>query len=130
MFESFKKRWSDKNQVYCDFKKTLDVAISCRTADQCDTAENFVKAYIRRHDIEIKSPLLTQLCPRIIHYLSGEEYAVALILESVGYCDHREGSQRLPPLVRVSGISRGDFLAVVGNHQSHDFAEGFARIAA
>ena len=61
---------------------------------------------------------------------NGEEYAVALILESVGYCDHREGSQRLPPLVRVPGISRGDFLAVVGNHKSRDFAEGFARTSA
>ena len=60
---------------------------------------------------------------------NGEEYAVALILESVGYCDHREGSQRLPPLVRVPGISRGDFLAVIGNQQSKEFAEGFAQVA-
>jgi len=60
----------------------------------------------------------------------GEDYAVALILESVGYCDHREGSQLLPPLVRVPGISRGDFLAVIGNRRSRQHAERFARSAA
>ena len=60
---------------------------------------------------------------------NGEEYAVALILESVGYCDHREGSQRLPTLVRVPGVSRGDFLAVIGNQPSKEFAEGFAQVA-
>jgi Zn-dependent M28 family amino/carboxypeptidase len=62
--------------------------------------------------------------------LAGEEYAVALILESVGYCDHSEGSQRLPPLVRVPGTTRGDFLAVIGNQHSREYAEDFTRIAA
>jgi Zn-dependent M28 family amino/carboxypeptidase len=61
---------------------------------------------------------------------NGEEYAVALILESVGYCDHSEESQRLPPLVRLPGTSRGDFLAVIGNQHSREYAEDFARIAA
>lgn len=60
---------------------------------------------------------------------SGEEYAVAVILESVGYCDHREGSQRLPPMVQLPGTTRGDFLAVVGNQASKEYADGFARIA-
>ena len=60
----------------------------------------------------------------------GEDYAVALILESVGYCDQREGSQRLPPLVRVPGISRGNFLAVIGNHRSRHYAEQFTQITA
>jgi len=61
---------------------------------------------------------------------NGEHYAVALILESVGYCDQREGSQRLPPLVRVPGISRGNFLAVIGNHRSRHYAEQFTQITA
>jgi Zn-dependent M28 family amino/carboxypeptidase len=60
----------------------------------------------------------------------GEDYAVALVLESVGYCDQREGSQLLPPLVRVPGISRGNFLAVIGNHHSRHHAERFTRVAA
>lgn len=60
----------------------------------------------------------------------GENYAVALVLESVGYCDQREGSQRLPPLVRVPGISRGNFLAVIGNHHSRHHAERFTQVAA
>jgi Zn-dependent M28 family amino/carboxypeptidase len=63
-------------------------------------------------------------------YRSDEHYAVALILESVGYCDQREGSQRLPPLVRVPGISRGNFLAVIGNHHSRHYAEQFTQITA
>ena len=60
----------------------------------------------------------------------GEDYAVALVLESVGYCDQREGSQLLPPLVRVPGTSRGNFLAVIGNHQSRHHAERFTQVAA
>jgi len=59
----------------------------------------------------------------------GEAYEVALILESVGYCDQREGSQRLPPLVRVPGISRGNFLAVIGNHRSRSHARHFKQLA-
>jgi Zn-dependent M28 family amino/carboxypeptidase len=61
---------------------------------------------------------------------NGEDYAVALVLESVGYCDQREGSQLLPPLVRVAGISRGNFLAVIGNHRSRHYAEQFTQITA
>jgi len=61
---------------------------------------------------------------------NGEDYAVALVLESVGYCDQREGSQLLPPLVRVPGISRGNFLAVIGNHRSRHYAEQFTQITA
>jgi len=60
----------------------------------------------------------------------GDAYAVALILESVGYCDQREGSQRLPPLVQMPHISRGDFLAVIGNHRSRAQAERFVHLAA
>jgi len=60
----------------------------------------------------------------------GEDYAVALVLESVGYCDQREGSQLLPPLVRVPGTSRGNFLAVIGNQHSRRYADQFAQIAA
>jgi Zn-dependent M28 family amino/carboxypeptidase len=59
----------------------------------------------------------------------GEAYAVALILESVGYCDHREGSQVLPPLVSVPGTSRGNFLAVIGNQESRAQADDFAQLA-
>jgi Zn-dependent M28 family amino/carboxypeptidase len=62
--------------------------------------------------------------------LRGEVYAVALILESVGYCDQREGTQLLPPLVRVPGTSRGNFLAVIGNRRSRQYAERFAQSAA
>ena len=59
----------------------------------------------------------------------GEDYVVALILESVGYCDQREGSQLLPPLVRVPGASRGNFLAVIGNRRSRRYADQFTQIA-
>jgi hypothetical protein len=60
----------------------------------------------------------------------GENYAIALVLESVGYCDQREGSQLLPPLVRVPGASRGNFLAVIGNQDSRCYAEQFKQAAA
>jgi Zn-dependent M28 family amino/carboxypeptidase len=60
----------------------------------------------------------------------GEAYDAALILESVGYCDQREGSQRLPPLVHMPELSRGNFLAVIGNQPSREQAERFAQLAA
>lgn len=59
----------------------------------------------------------------------GEAYAAALILESVGYCDQREGSQRLPPLVHMPELSRGNFLAVIGNQHSRDQAAHFTQLA-
>lgn len=60
----------------------------------------------------------------------GEAYAAALILESVGYCDQREGSQRLPPLVHMPELSRGNFLAVIGNQHSREQAARFSQLAA
>ncbi len=42
----------------------------------------------------------------------GHGFRAALVLESVGYVDHRPGSQLRPPLVK--GPTVGDFLGVVG----------------
>lgn len=60
----------------------------------------------------------------------GEAYEAVLILESVGYCDQREGTQRLPPLVQMPGLSRGNFLAVIGNQHSREHAAHFSQLAA
>jgi Zn-dependent M28 family amino/carboxypeptidase len=60
---------------------------------------------------------------------AGHEYRAALILESVGYTAREEGSQRIPPLVKVEAPRRGDFLAVVANRFSRPLMEDFCAAA-
>ncbi len=60
---------------------------------------------------------------------AGHEYQAALILESVGYTAREEGSQRIPPLVKVEAPRQGDFLAVVANRFSRPLMEAFCSAA-
>lgn len=70
MFGIFGRARRNPKQVYEDFRKTVEVAVSCVTADQCDVAANFVEAYIRCYAIcERDRPVLTKLCVRIFEYL-------------------------------------------------------------
>ncbi len=48
----------------------------------------------------------------------GDEIAVMVSLESIGYFDDAEGSQSYPPLVGAFYPSRGNFLGFVGNLDS------------
>lgn len=41
-------------------------------------------------------------------------------LEMIGFASHEEGSQRFPPGLQLPGMSRGDFLALVGNDHGHE----------
>lgn len=61
----------------------------------------------------------------------GVEYAGALVLEMIGYRDPREGSQRIPWIIRWMDLPRtGDFLAVTGDRQSRHLLELFTEAAA
>ena len=42
----------------------------------------------------------------------------AHILEMIGYCDHRPGSQRIPPGLPIRVPDRGDFLGILANKGS------------
>ncbi len=53
----------------------------------------------------------------------GYRYKAIFNLESVGYVDHRQGSQSVPPLIKVSDT--GDFIALVGNKGSEHLMEHF-----
>ena len=58
--------------------------------------------------------------------LGDQEYSVggALILEMVGYFDHRPGTQQIPPGVDLPEIGNaGDFLALIADGQSAALAE-------
>ena len=46
-------------------------------------------------------------------------------LEMLGYCDHRPGSQQLPPQLRGLYPDVGDFIGVVGNQNSERLVERF-----
>jgi aminopeptidase YwaD len=61
---------------------------------------------------------------------AGRRYLGAFILESVGYRDETEGSQRLPPLIKVNVPDRGNFLGVIGNRRSEPLMQAFCRAAA
>lgn len=56
-------------------------------------------------------------------------YDAVLILESVGYTDRTEGSQIVPPFVRVHVPKTGDFLGVVSNNRSKSLMEEFHKMA-
>jgi Zn-dependent M28 family amino/carboxypeptidase len=54
----------------------------------------------------------------------GYQVEGAVILEMVGYYDHRPGTQMIPTGVDLSGIGdAGDFLAIVADGQSKELAE-------
>lgn len=53
----------------------------------------------------------------------GYRYKAVFNLESVGYVDHRLGSQSVPPLIKVSDT--GDFIALVGNKGSEQLMDLF-----
>ena len=46
-------------------------------------------------------------------------------LEMLGYCDHRPGSQQLPPQLRGMYPDTGNFIAVIGNQDSERLIERF-----
>jgi Zn-dependent M28 family amino/carboxypeptidase len=52
-------------------------------------------------------------------------YEGALVLEMVGYTDHREGSQQVPRLVAKRVPSSGNFLAAVGDRRSRKLLRSF-----
>ncbi|MFZ5906677.1 MAG: M28 family peptidase [Nitrospirota bacterium] len=52
-------------------------------------------------------------------------YQAALILESVGYTDHTEGSQIVPVLVRAKVPRTGNFLGVIANARSEKMMRSF-----
>ena len=57
--------------------------------------------------------------------------AACHVLEMVGYCDHAEGSQRLPKGIPVKmAPSVGDFLAIVANRKSNHLLPGIVQNAA
>lgn len=53
-------------------------------------------------------------------YLGSRRHRIELvhILEMIGYCDHREGSQKSPPGLPIKLSDRGDFLGIVSNRDS------------
>ena len=53
----------------------------------------------------------------------GYRYKAIFNLESVGYVDHRQGSQSVPPFINVSHT--GDFIALVGNKGSEQLMDLF-----
>ena len=58
------------------------------------------------------------------------EVKIAHILEMVGYCDHSEGSQRLPKGLPVNLVRpAGDFLAIVANRKSNRILESTVQTA-
>jgi len=52
-------------------------------------------------------------------------YEGALVLEMVGYTDHAEGSQQVPPLVTKRVPNTGTFLAAVGDRRSRKLLRSF-----
>ena len=50
--------------------------------------------------------------------LAGWQLRAVHILEMVGYCDARPGSQKLPPGLPIKIRDRGDFLAILSNRDS------------
>ena len=64
-------------------------------------------------------------------YLPGSGIRVreAHILEMVGYCDPRPGSQRLPSGLPVQGPDVGDFLGLIANRDSNQVLDGVLQAA-
>ncbi len=57
-------------------------------------------------------------------FVAGGSFPIRLaqVLEMVGYCDHRPGSQGLPPEFPVRVPDTGDFLGVIANGRSAEMA--------
>ena len=53
----------------------------------------------------------------------------AHILEMVGYCDHRPGSQAIPPGLPIQMPDRGDFLGILANKDSTAMANSVLQTA-
>ncbi|MEZ6059570.1 MAG: M28 family peptidase [Planctomycetaceae bacterium] len=56
----------------------------------------------------------------------GRDLVGMVSLEMLGYCDHKPGSQSLPPGMEGQYSNTGDFIAVVGNQNSGSLLEAFA----
>ena len=79
--------------------------------------------------------------PQTIHFLigsetfaqeakkSGMQYQAVLILESVGYTDEGDGSQIIPPFVRIPVSKKGNFLGVIANRRSRTIMDAFHTIS-
>ena len=59
----------------------------------------------------------------------GQRYEGALILECVGYADHRPGSQYRPILVGIPIPDQGNFLGVISNRRSSKLMEAYRKVA-
>jgi len=59
------------------------------------------------------------------HYLPSTNLRIreAHVLEMVGYCDHRAGSQSLPPGLPIKAPSTGNFLGILGNRRSQKLVD-------
>jgi len=53
----------------------------------------------------------------------------ALILEMIGYCDHRPGTQSLPQGLPVQVPDRGDFIGILANKDSTAMADSILQVA-
>ncbi len=59
---------------------------------------------------------------------NGETIHGAIVLECVGYASHQPHSQKIPPGVPIAVPTTGNFLAVIGNEQSHSLTGSVAQI--
>ncbi|QEG23609.1 M28 family peptidase [Mariniblastus fucicola] len=72
-------------------------------------SRSFVNDFIKKEDIDVD---------------------VCHVLEMVGYCDHTEGSQRLPKGLPVKlARSAGDFLAIIANRNSNHLLDSTVQTA-
>lgn len=60
---------------------------------------------------------------------SGQNIAGAIVLECVGYTDHRPGSQRTPSGIPLAVPTTGDFLGIIGNELSRELVAAVVRSA-
>lgn len=58
---------------------------------------------------------------------NGETIHGAIVLECVGYASHQPNSQKIPPGVPIAVPTTGNFLAVIGNEQSHHLTGSVAQ---
>lgn len=64
----------NKKKIYRDFIKVVHVAVSCKTVEQIECANNFVKNYRRFNRLsEYRKPFLYESCIGIMNYLIDTE---------------------------------------------------------
>ncbi|CAM2070546.1 M28 family peptidase [Sulfidibacter corallicola] len=67
------------------------------------------------------------------HYQKGDPYTIGgiQVLEMLGYCDHRPGSQQVPPglPIPVPISDTGNFLAILSNRHSNAHNDRLMRLA-